>query len=76
MESPTLRKGLLYVIRHRKTFGIHFLVKALEDGAKEMGHLSISTGRLSPKMVLAHTQILQGLVVPEGADRGGRDPAS
>lgn len=35
MESPTLWKGLMYVIRHWKTFGIHFLIKALEDGAKE-----------------------------------------
>lgn len=41
-----------------------------------MGHLPLSTGRLSPKMVPAHTQVLQGLVLPEDTDREGRDPAS
>lgn len=35
MATPTLWKGLLYIMRCWRTFGIHFLIKALEDGAEE-----------------------------------------
>lgn len=35
MVSPTLWEGLLYIMRCWRTFGIHFLIKALEDGAEE-----------------------------------------
>lgn len=63
----------LNIMRCWRTFGIHFLIKGLEDGAEE---LSISTGSLSPKMLLACTQILQGLVLPEDTDPGaGIQPA-
>lgn len=65
MESPTLWKGLLYIIRHWETFGIHLLIKALEDGAKELISHQSAQADCSLKYFLPITRYSRGWFCPK-----------